>query len=165
MVETFGQAATAALTNAAASQGRSTESLNGYEHFVKCLRLWEAMLPKRQGDEVAGELLARGYHRMLGHLNEAQMSNLTEMVLARCKWFPTVAECKDIMGEQSYENPFFRARLPSPTPTVALPPPPELSDEEFERIVAGRGIPLSAHLDRGSIISNGDGTFRRPERA
>lgn len=68
------------------------------------------MLPKKAGDEISGELLAAGYHRMLGHLSEAEMSALTEMVLERCKWFPTVAECREIMAGQSYANPFYLAR-------------------------------------------------------
>lgn len=68
-------------------------------------------MPKKAGDEVSGELLAKGYWRMIGaKLSEQQMSDLTEMVLDRCKWFPTVAECKDIMGEQSYRNPFYNDR-------------------------------------------------------
>jgi hypothetical protein len=111
MATEFGKAAEQALTNAAASQGRSTESSARYDHFLKCLRLWEAMMPKKAGDDVAGELLARGYFRMLGHLGEAEMSALTEMVLERCKWFPTVAECREIMAEQSYSNPFHRSRI------------------------------------------------------
>lgn len=68
-------------------------------------------MPKKAGDEVSGELLARGYWRVLGEkLTEKEMSKLTEIVLDRCKWFPTVAECKEIMGEQSYSNPFYVAR-------------------------------------------------------
>lgn len=54
------------------------------------------------------------------------------------------------------------AELSAPIDLPALPPPPPLSEEEFERIVSERGVALSAHLDRGSIISNGDGTFSRP---
>jgi hypothetical protein len=66
------------------------------------------MLAKRASDEVDGELVARGYWRMLGEkLTEKQMSDLTEMVLDRCKWFPTVAECREIMAENSYSNPFY----------------------------------------------------------
>jgi hypothetical protein len=53
------------------------------------------------------------------------------------------------------------AELSVPIDLPALPPPPLLSDGDFERIVAERGVALSAHLDRGSIVSNGDGTFRR----
>lgn len=50
-------------------------------------------------------------------------------------------------------------------PQLAPPPPPRLTDEEFDRIVAERGLALSAHIDRGLIISNGDGTFRQPDEA
>ena len=93
------------------SQGQSTANSETYQHFLKCLRLWEAMLPRRASDEVSGELLARGYWRMLGSkLSQAQMSVLSEMVLDRCKWFPTVAECNEIMAVQSYSNPFYRER-------------------------------------------------------
>jgi hypothetical protein len=53
------------------------------------------------------------------------------------------------------------AELSAPIDLPALPAPPPLSDEEFERIVAERGVALSAHLDRGVILSNGDGTFRK----
>lgn len=57
------------------------------------------------------------------------------------------------------------ADLSTPIDLPRLPPPPVLSDEEFERIVAERGVALSAHLDRGAIISNGYGTFRRADQA
>lgn len=53
------------------------------------------------------------------------------------------------------------AELSVPLDLPALPPPPPLSDELFEQIVEERGLALSVHLDRGLIISNGDGTFRR----
>lgn len=54
------------------------------------------------------------------------------------------------------------AELSVPLGTPRLSPPPAMSDAEFERITGERGLELSACLDRGEIISNGDGTFRRP---
>lgn len=57
------------------------------------------------------------------------------------------------------------AEFSVPIPVPQLPPPPPLSEAEFERIVAERGQALSAYLDRGVILSNGDGTFRRAESA
>jgi hypothetical protein len=65
------------------------------------------MLPRKGGDDLASELMARAYYRLLGHLSQDEISRLTEMVLDRCRWFPTVAECRDIMAERSYHNPFF----------------------------------------------------------
>jgi hypothetical protein len=111
MATAFGKAAAAGLTSVAASQEQSTANSSAYPHFLKCLRLWQAMLAKRSSDEIDGELVARGYWRMLGEkLTEKQMSDLTEMVLDRCKWFPTVAECREIMAEATYTNPFYRER-------------------------------------------------------
>lgn len=111
MAESFGEAVQRGLTSAAASREQSTTNSSAYPHFLKCLRLWQAMLAKRAGDEVDGELVARGYWRMLGEkLTEHEMNNLTEMVLERCKWFPTVAECREIMAENSYTNPFYVTR-------------------------------------------------------
>ena len=46
---------------------------------------------------------------MLGHLSDDQIDTLTRMVLEECKWFPTVAECRAIMGRESYSNPFYVA--------------------------------------------------------
>lgn len=105
--KTFATAAETALTNATASPKPSTES--SLESFAKFIRLWNAMLPKRAGDDLGGELMAKGYHRMLGHLSPVEMGWLTEMVLDECKWFPTVAECKEMMGRKSYTNQFYRA--------------------------------------------------------
>lgn len=89
------------------------------------------MLPRKSGDDVSGELMAKGYYRMLGNLDYQQINDLSEMVLNECKWFPTVAECKELMGRQSYSNPFFvRARsreldrlgyTPSGKPELAAP--------------------------------------------
>ena len=94
---------------AAASEGQSTgnSSDEHRQHFFKCLRLWDAMLPRKQGDDLASELMARAYYRMLGHLSQDEISALTEMVLDRCRWFPTVAEVRDMMREPSYHNPFY----------------------------------------------------------
>lgn len=59
-----------------------------------------------------------------------------------------------------------RASIEEFTRPIALPPPaPGLSDGEFAEIVAERGRALSVALDRGLIVSNGDGTFRLPDRA
>lgn len=140
MADTFGEAAARGLTNVAASQGQSTANLNAYPHFLKCLRLWQAMLAKRASDEIDGELLAKGYWRVLGEkLTEQEMSALTEMVLERCKWFPTVAECREIMAEVSYSNPFYVSRRrddlqrngylpPTATPAQLTAPAPAITE-------------------------------------
>lgn len=92
------------------SQGRSTAASASPDVFAKHMRLWLAMLPRKNSDDLSGELMAEGYQMMLGGLTASQLDTLTHAVLARCKWFPTIAECKAIMGEESYSNPFYRAR-------------------------------------------------------
>lgn len=52
--------------------------------------------------------------------------------------------------------------VPPPVPRLAPPPIDRMDQESFERITAEKGLALSWCLDRGEIISNGDGTFRLP---
>jgi len=111
--KTFGQAARAGLTSATDSQRRSTGASASPEVFAKHMRLWLAMLPRKNSDDVSGELMAEGYSMMLGDLSEYALESLTKIVLERCKWFPTIAECKAIMGEESYSNPFYVSRRSS----------------------------------------------------
>lgn len=66
-------------------------------HFAKCLRAMQAVLPRQQADDVGGELLFRTYRRQLGHYPAAALSYLTEQATARFQWFPTIAQCLDIL--------------------------------------------------------------------
>lgn len=59
-----------------------------------------------------------------------------------------------------------RARIAEWTrPAPPALPAPRIAQSLFEEIVAERGYRLSVHLDRGLVISNGDGTFRLPSTA
>jgi hypothetical protein len=71
----------------------------------------DAALPRRQQGEVSGELLAKTYHRMLGHLTREAISFVAEEAIATCKWFPTVAECLEIAKRfVQPEHPFKAVR-------------------------------------------------------
>ncbi|WPZ05503.1 hypothetical protein [Pelagerythrobacter marinus] len=97
------------------------------------------MLPKKAGDEIDGELLARGYWRMIGQsLTEAEMSALTELVLDRCRWFPTVAECRDLMREKSYTNPFYRGRRDAELTSQGYERPKQLTGATIHQITDAR---------------------------
>lgn len=67
-------------------------------HFNKCLRLMLAVLPKQKTDELGGELFVEAYRRQLGKYPNEAISYLTERVTATCKWFPTIAECLEILS-------------------------------------------------------------------
>lgn len=58
-----------------------------------------AVLPRRNSDDLGGELFVAAYQKMLGSYPKAAVSFVTEQALARCKWFPTIAECLEIMTE------------------------------------------------------------------
>jgi hypothetical protein len=80
-------------------------------HFNQCFALVDAALPKRSQDDTSGELLARAYRRMLGHLTREAISFVAEEAIATCKWFPTVAECLEIAKRFTQpEHPFKAVR-------------------------------------------------------
>lgn len=66
-------------------------------HFGQCLRILLAVLPKRSQDELSGELFIAAYQRKLGHFSNAGMSYLADKAMDKCQWFPTIAECLEIM--------------------------------------------------------------------
>lgn len=67
--------------------------------FSQALRMMLAALPRRNADDVSGELFVAAYQRQLGHLNRSQVEFLMDKALQRCRWFPTIAECLEIVGE------------------------------------------------------------------
>jgi flagellum-specific peptidoglycan hydrolase FlgJ len=58
-----------------------------------------AVLPKRNSDDVSGELLVAAYQRHLGHLSGPAISFMADEVMRKCQWFPTIAECLEIAAE------------------------------------------------------------------
>ena len=57
----------------------------------------QAALPMRFTDEDSGKLLIATYHRMLGNYCREAIAYLAERSLVECKWFPTIAECREIL--------------------------------------------------------------------
>jgi hypothetical protein len=68
------------------------------KHFLQCMRIMIAALPKKVTDDLGGELVIAAYRRMLGKHPDLAISYLTEQALLR-KWFPTIAECNEILAE------------------------------------------------------------------
>ena len=67
-------------------------------HFAKCLRIMLAVLPKQNTDELGGELFVEAYRRQLGHHSNEAISFLADRATASCRWFPTIAECLEILS-------------------------------------------------------------------
>lgn len=58
-----------------------------------------AVLPRRQADDIAGELFVAAYEQALGRYSKPQLEYMTRKAIELHKWFPTVAECLDIIRE------------------------------------------------------------------
>lgn len=66
-------------------------------HFAQCLRMMLAVLPRQQTDEVGGELFVECYRRQLAEWPDEAISYLASEATGRCKWFPTIAECREML--------------------------------------------------------------------
>lgn len=67
-------------------------------HLARCLKSLD-ILPRRAIDEKAGKLAKRIYERKLaGYSNEA-LTFLVEKGLDRFHWFPTIAECIELLRD------------------------------------------------------------------
>jgi len=68
------------------------------EHFASCLRCL-SILPRRNDDDSTGEHRAKIYARLLGEYPAEALSFMTRTAQERCKWLPSIAECKSILSE------------------------------------------------------------------
>lgn len=109
---TFRQAAQDAIS-AAALPRPSTDTLALKTHLFKHMRLWDAMLPRKQSDELSGELVLNGFwHNLAPHLKTiGQIDYLSNMIMRECNWFPVPAKCHEIINRSEFGNPFYAARL------------------------------------------------------
>lgn len=79
------------------------------EHFASCLRSL-SILPRRADDDCTGEHRAKLYARMLGHLPAEAISFLARTALEHCQWFPSIAECLEIVARWQRNDDAVRAR-------------------------------------------------------
>jgi hypothetical protein len=57
-----------------------------------------AVLPRQAVDDLGGELFVEAYRRQLGEYPTDAISYLADEAMRRCKWFPTIAECHEIIS-------------------------------------------------------------------
>lgn len=58
-----------------------------------------AVMPRRQSDEVSGELLVEAYFEALGDWPHDAIDYLRREAPRRSKWFPTIHDCLEILGD------------------------------------------------------------------
>ena len=80
------------------------------QHFAQCIKFMVAVLPKQAKDEIDGKLFVAAYQRMLGGYPKDAISYLAEHSMAQCRWFPTIAECIDILQKWQRDDDDTRYR-------------------------------------------------------
>jgi hypothetical protein len=88
------------MTELAAIAGQPLSALPPVERddFAKIMHSMAAVLPKRNMDDATGQAMLAVYYRMIGNMPRPAIAYLAEKAISTCKWFPTVAECKDILA-------------------------------------------------------------------
>lgn len=76
----------------------------------QALRMMFAALPRRQADDVTGELFVAAYERQLARYPAAAITWLCDEAIARCRWFPTVAECHELLERWRRDDYHTRRR-------------------------------------------------------
>jgi hypothetical protein len=112
--------------------------------LAQCLRMMLAVLPRQNADDIAGELFVAAYKAHLGTYPKSAVEYLAHRATGECRWFPTIAECKEIIAgwrrddEGAHRRGLARqiawkereARRPKAKPEVPWTPEPG----ELERI-------------------------------
>lgn len=151
-----------------AAEPLPTLSPCGEKHFATCLRLMLAVLPKQNTDDLGGELFVGAYRRQLGEWPNEAISYLTERVTATCKWFPTIAECLEIlrtwkrnddavMRKRKAQSLAYRERDARRTESM-----PEINTEPLTQAHVD-ALPDSLRnigLTLGYLVKDADGTVR-----
>lgn len=70
----------------------------GDRHLMQCLRGMLAVLPRQNSDDIAGELFVEMYRRQLGEHPADAITYLVDQATRNCRWFPTIAECLEIVS-------------------------------------------------------------------
>lgn len=66
----------------------------------------------RSLDDDGGKLIAATYARMLGNYPREALAYMVERAIAELKWFPTVAECREMLADwRRDDGPLHALRL------------------------------------------------------
>ncbi len=107
--------------------------------LLHCFRVMLAVLPRQNSDDLAGELFVEAYRRQLAEFPDAAIGYLVDQATRQCRWFPTIAECLEILSgwrrwdadtvrKTTARSRYFReqeARTMRPTPAEPWKPTAE----------------------------------------
>lgn len=69
------------------------------DFLKKALMAMLAVLPRQGKDAATGAIMVEQYVRVLGKMPKGAIEHLWRESINRLRWFPTIAECKEIAGE------------------------------------------------------------------
>ena len=101
---------------------------------MESLRAMLAVLSRQHSDDLAGELFVQMYQRQLADQPEAAIWYLVDQATRTCRWFPTIAECLEIIsGWRRHDADTMRralaTRLYYRERAARLPPTPPPGEE------------------------------------
>lgn len=144
-------------------------------HFAQCLRMMLAVLPRQQIDEVGGELFVECYRRQLAEWPDEAISFLAAQATGTCRWFPTIAECREIMqgwrrSDEATARRNHAAALASRERNHRFaetrPPPPVLRNLTQADVDMMNPEMIRIGLGCGALVQNNDGSVSpAPEAA
>lgn len=74
-------------------------------HFARTMRAMDSSLPKRSSDDASGELMLAVYRKRLGEYPREAINHMFNRAIDTCRWFPTVAECLELLAEWERSDP------------------------------------------------------------
>lgn len=126
-----------------------------------------AVLPRQTTDDLGGELFVAAYERQLGHYPADAINFLVDEATRRCKWFPTISECLELLAHWRRHDDATIRRLDARAAVNrerrlrdqdgwVKPEPMEWTPEVIEQMPASlRRMGLRA----GWLVQNPDGTI------
>lgn len=77
----------------------------------RVLLMMKATLPRQNADDVSGALFVAAYERQLGGYPADAIQWLCDKAIATCRWFPTIAECHEMIESWRRDDYDTRRRL------------------------------------------------------
>ena len=130
------------------------------------LRMMFAALPRRHADDVSGELFVAAYERQLIRYPAAAIAWLCDEAIARCRWFPTVAECHELLEGWRRDDRHTRRRrealriAANNRPACVLPPPEPAPPMTPESLASMPEPLVNVGIARGWLERTEDGSIR-----
>lgn len=140
------------------------------KYLAQCMRMMLAVLPRQNADEIGGELFVAAYKSHLGGFPQDAIEYLTHRATGELRWFPTIAECREIIGQWHRNDEAVhrrnlaltlagRERLAREEEQTALAKPPAMREITMAEIEGMSDAMRALGVSCGAIIQTEDGRY------